>query len=78
MSMREDLRFGWLCFVHDAERWYQQRFVWKLLRLVPRSLKYWTVVQAAVKAAEGGNPGVVTSLQMMGTLEKKNDLARKP
>lgn len=53
-------------------QWWANHGVWWFVRLVPRDLKKWIVVQAAVKAAgDHLNPGEVTSLQMMESLDKE-------
>jgi hypothetical protein len=72
--MTERFKF-WLRHVlgYEVKRRWEQRYVWRLIRLVPRELKYWIVVQAAV-TGERGNPGNVTALTLMERI-KPNDRA---
>lgn len=68
MTLRERARFELAVRRHDLELWWQNRIVWKVLRLIPRNLIYWGAVGAAVRAAGGGNPGEVTIIQIMDEL----------
>lgn len=52
------------------DRFWRMNAVWWVLRVVPRSVKYYVVVQAAVKN-EQGNPGEVTATEMLKKYEKK-------
>lgn len=53
----------------DVKRIWHKHLVWKVLRLIPREVKYWVVVQAAVKGSHTGSPDVTYS-DMIRTLEK--------
>jgi hypothetical protein len=44
--------------------YWMNRWRWRLLKLVPWQIKYWSVVELATKG-EKGHPGYVTALTMM-------------
>jgi hypothetical protein len=70
MSRGTPLKFRWAVAKHDLELLWQQRLVWKLIPLIPKTFIYWGVVGAACRAAGGGNPSTVTIVQIMEELEK--------
>jgi hypothetical protein len=59
-TVREDIRHLW-----------ETRLVWKVLRLVPREIKYWTIVQAASRSVSDGSIYTITYDGMLKSLDKK-------
>jgi hypothetical protein len=58
---------SWFQFVvlYEIRRRWEQRWVWWIIRLIPREIKKWIVVQSAVKAQpNGAYPGEVTYREM--------------
>lgn len=49
---------AWNRFVllYEINRFWEQCGVWWVIRLIPRGVKKWVIVQAAVKAGSGNNP----------------------
>lgn len=61
----------WFRFVvlYEVRRFWEQRGVWILIRLIPRNVKKWIVVQSAVKARWNGHPTDVTYKEMVEVYE---------
>ena len=53
-----------------ADRTWRKHIVWLVLKAIPRPVKYYVVVQLAVKDNEG-NPGERTAVEMLKILERK-------
>lgn len=51
----------------DVDRFWRRTLVWYVLKLIPRGVKQYVVVEAAVKN-EQGNPGEVTASTMLKRL----------
>lgn len=64
--MRTKARF-WLRHVagYEIQRRWEQRWVWRLIALIPKGVKKWVVVQAAVRAEWDGHPTAVTYVEMI-------------
>jgi hypothetical protein len=56
-------------FCYEVRRRWEQRWVWRIIALLPRELKKWVVVQAAVKAEWDGHPTSVTYVEMARVYE---------
>lgn len=56
----------------DLDKWWRRTAVWWVLRLIPRGVKQYVVIQAATRQADGtvepGNPGEVTAGTMLRRL----------
>jgi hypothetical protein len=50
------------------DRAWRMHVVWWVLRLIPRQVKYYVVIQAAVKDNDG-NPGYRTAMEMLEVLD---------
>jgi len=58
---------GWYIIHH----YWTSRLVWKVIRLIPRDVKKYVVVQAAVRAQKGDQaPDTITYDQMAKVYEK--------
>ncbi len=55
------------------DRAWRLHFVWWLLAVIPRGVKYYVIVQAAVED-NPGNPGRRTAEQMLKRLERNRDV----
>lgn len=53
------------------DRAWRLHVAWWVLRLIPRRVKYYVVIQAAVKD-NPGNPGHRTAVEMLETLEPQS------
>lgn len=62
-------RYWKYIFKDFLARAWQNHIVWWVLRLVPREVKYWVVVQAATKG-EQGNPSEVDAVTMLKRLSR--------
>ena len=51
-----------------ADRAFRLHIVWWVIALIPRRVKYYVVIQAAVKD-NPGNPGERTAVEMLKILE---------
>ena len=60
----------WLEFKAPFRFYWNNRWRWKALRLIPNRVKYWIIVETAVKD-EQGHPGYVTALTMLDRLDPK-------
>lgn len=58
LKIYKDLWPDWRYILHH---FYENRLVWWILKLIPKNIKMWIVVQAAVRAANGGSPDVTYS-----------------
>lgn len=54
---------------YELRRRWEQRWVWIVMRCIPREVKKWVVVQAAVKAKWDGHPTAVTYAEMYKVYE---------
>lgn len=56
----------WIRYVvwYEITRQWERRWVWWAIALIPRQLKKWIVVQAAVRADWDGHPPSVTYVEM--------------
>jgi hypothetical protein len=61
-------KWVWIDIRGTVRFYWQNRWLWRVMRLVPGWVKYWAVVEAATRG-EQGNPGYVTSLVMMERIE---------
>ena len=66
------LRFRIAMLRYDAHRFYERYVIWKILRCIPRHIKYWVIIQAATKH-ERGNPSTVTALTMLDRMSADYD-----
>lgn len=60
----------WLEFKAPFRFYWNNRWRWRLLRLIPNRVKYWVIVETAVKD-EQGHPGHVTAMTMLDRLDPK-------
>ena len=63
----EALRFRIALLRHDATRLYQRWAIWKILRAVPRHIKYWAIIETATRG-EMGNPAQVSTIELLNRL----------
>ena len=63
------LRFRIALLRCDITHYYQRRVIWKILRIVPRHIKYWAIIETATRD-EMGNPGEVKAIELLRRLEK--------
>jgi hypothetical protein len=54
------------------DRAWRLHIVWWIIRLIPRQVKYYVVVQGAVKDNDG-NPGARTAEEMLRVFERAPD-----
>lgn len=60
----------WLEFKAPFRFYWNNRWRWRLLKLIPRRVKYWIVIETATKG-EKGHPGEVTAMTMLDRLDPK-------
>lgn len=60
----------WWDFKYTIRFYWSNRVRGKLMRLVPRGVKKWAVVEAAVKVKWDGHPTAVTYMEMVDVFEK--------
>lgn len=49
---------------YALQHFYESRLVWAIIKLIPRDIKKWIVVQAAVRASDGGSPDSIGYKEM--------------
>src|SRR3954468_11024986 len=76
---REDGFWKWVWIdVKGTVRFYwQNRWLWKAMAIVPGWVKYWAVVLAATDG-EQGNPGEVKAITMLDRIERRHGWWYRP